>query len=73
MGKELLVAFTQIVQTIFSISVFSEPVLGTFPMTSEAESAFPALTGKGGALVASELLLALAIEHGCEGLLEDVS
>ena len=42
-------------------------------MTGKKESAFPALTGEGGAFIASELLLALAIEHLREGLLADVS
>ena len=42
-------------------------------MTGEKESAFPALTGKGGAFIASEVLLAFAIKQFREGLLADVS
>ena len=42
-------------------------------MTGEEEPALPALSGKGGALVAPELLLALTIKHCCERLLADIS
>ena len=42
-------------------------------MTSEQESAFLALTGEAGTFVTAELLLTLAIEHCCEGLLTDIS
>ena len=73
MDKELLVAFAKIVQTGFAVFIFQETVLRAFPMTSEQESAFPALTGEAGTFVTAELLLTLAIEHCCEGLLTDIS
>ena len=63
MLEELPIACTKIVVTRFAITVGDEAVTRTFPMTGKQERTFAALARQFLRFVASELLLALAIEH----------
>ena len=73
MVEVLSIALAEIIQSGLAVAVGGEAVLGALAMTGEEELALATLAREGVVLYLAEGVLALAIEHGGEGLLTDVA